>query len=370
MKPYEKIGKIIVKLMNGTVNLTVLILLLLLLTLGSYSLWDSNQVYQAASANIYEMYRPVGEDTESFAELRAINKEVIAWLTVFGTNIDYPVAQAEDNSKYVNTDIKEKYSLSGALFLDYSNAPDFTDFNSIIYGHHMDKEAMFGGIELFGDKEYFDARRYGSLFHHGREYGLEFFAFMEIDAYDFTVYNPAVSRDNRQSYIDNLIEKAKNTRDIGVTINDNILLLSTCTSNSTNGRHILVARTLTDVPEDTFESEELWIEGQGVDDQSGVSVVNRIPTWGWIILWVLLLLLIFIIIDMIRGLKNPSKRAKQEKQSKQNQKDKQDKSNKQKSQSEQNKQGKQNEQSEQVRQNKKGKQSKRKRVKRRRKERR
>ena len=308
MKPYEKIGKIIVKLMNGTVNIAVLILLLLLLVFGSYSLWDSNTVYQAAEANVYEMYRPVVEDTDSFEELQAINSEVIAWLTVFGTNIDYPVAQAEDNSKYVNTDIKEKYALSGALFLDYSNAPDFTDFNSIIYGHHMDKEVMFGGIEFFGSKEYFDARRYGSLFHHGREYGLEFFAFMEVDAYDFTIYSPAVPMDSRQSYIDNLINKAKNIRDVGVTINDNIVLLSTCTSNSTNGRHILAARILADVPENAFEHEELWIEGHGIDEHSGTSIISRIPTWGWIILWILLLLLIFIIVDMIRGLRKQRRR--------------------------------------------------------------
>ena len=296
--------------MNGTVNLAVLILLLLLLVYGSYSLWDSNQVFQAADANQYAMYKPSVEETESFEELQAINDEVIAWLTIYGTNVDYPVAQADNNSKYVNTDIKGKYSLSGALFLDYQNAPDFSDFNSIIYGHHMDKQVMFGGIEYFGDKTYFDDRRYGSLFHGGREHGLEFFAFMHVDAYDFTVYNVTVTDDGRQAFIDNLYEKATNTRDIGVTIDDNILLLSTCTSDSTNGRHILAARILDETFTNTFPTggDEGGLGIGGIDDQSGVTILDRIPVWGWIVLWILLLLLILIIIDGIRDVTRKGKR--------------------------------------------------------------
>jgi sortase, SrtB family len=316
MKPYEKFGKIVVKMLNSTVNLAVLILLLLLLVFGSYSMWDSHQVYQAADANQYAMYKPTNEVSEGFVDLKAINDEVMAWLTIYGTNVDYPVAQAEDNSKYVNTDIKGKYSLSGALFLDYQNAPDFSDFNSIIYGHHMDKQVMFGGIENFGDKAYFDGRRYGNLFHSGKEHGLEFFAFMHVDAYDFAVYNPRVSEDGREKFIDMLYEKASNTRDIGLTIEDNILLLSTCTSDSTNGRHILAARIVDETFINPFpEGEEVGLGIGGIDGQGGISILDRIPIWGWFVLWALLLLLILLIIDGIRSLTKKGKK-KSEKESK------------------------------------------------------
>ena len=313
MKPYEKVGKIIVKMLNSTVNLAVLILLLLLLVFGSYSMWDSRQVYQAAEANQYAAYKPTTETTESFADLQAINSEVIAWLTIYGTNIDYPVAQAEDNSKYINTDIKGQYSLSGALFLDYLNAPDFSDFNSIIYGHHMDKQVMFGGIEYFGEKAYFDERPFGNLFHSGKEHGLEFFAFMHVDAYDFTIYNTSVHGDRRQEFIDNLYEKATNTRDIGVTIDDNIVLLSTCTSDSTNGRHILAARIVDETFSNTFQVEEKGRLGiGGIDGQAGVTILDRIPIWGWVVLWIVLLLLILIIIDGIRSITKKGKKNKKE----------------------------------------------------------
>ena len=304
MKPYEKIGKIVVKMSNSTVNFAVLILLLLLLVFGSYSMWDSHQVYSEADANQYAMYKPTNETVEGFNELHAINGEIMAWLTVYGTNVDYPVAQADNNSKYVNTDAKGKYSLSGALFLDYQNAPDFSDFNSIIYGHHMDKQVMFGGLEYFGNKTFFDEKRYGNLFYSGKEHGLEFFAFMHVDAYDYTVYNINVAENGRQKFIANLYDKAMNTRDIGVTADDNILLLSTCTSDSTNGRHILAARILDETFANPFldgeTAEDLGIGG--IDGQSGVSILDRIPVWGWVVLWILLLLLILLIIDRIRGI--------------------------------------------------------------------
>ncbi|MCG4817374.1 class B sortase, partial [Collinsella aerofaciens] len=73
----------------------------------------------------------------SFEQLKELNPEVFGWLTVYGTNIDYPVTQGKDNWKYVNTNALGEYSLSGAIFLDYTNRKDFQDFNSILYGHHM-----------------------------------------------------------------------------------------------------------------------------------------------------------------------------------------------------------------------------------------
>ena len=112
---------------------------MLLILYGVYAFWDTRQVYDAASAQKYETYKPKKDDSMSFEQLQAQNSEVIGWLHVYGTKIDYPFTQAEDNSKYVNTDVMGEYALSGSLFLDCMNAPDFSNFNNIIYGHHMEK---------------------------------------------------------------------------------------------------------------------------------------------------------------------------------------------------------------------------------------
>ena len=165
----QNMAKKAVRTANSLVNFAVLAAILLLLAFGCYALWDSNQVYNAANAAQYEIYKPTAADEgKSFGELQAINPEVFSWLTVYGTNIDYPVTQGGDNMKYVNTNAEGSYSLSGSIFLDYENSRDFSDFNSILFGHHMEKQAMFGEIGLFSDKDYFNARLYGSLYYNGR----------------------------------------------------------------------------------------------------------------------------------------------------------------------------------------------------------
>jgi sortase B len=304
------IGRAAVKIANSIVNFTVLIVILLLVAVAAYAIWDSDQVYQAAGAAQYAVYKPSveEEDSISFSELQAINPEVFSWLTVYGTNIDYPVTQGVNNEKYVSTDAFGKYSLSGAIFLDCMNSKDFQDFNSILYGHHMEKQAMFGEIGLFSTKTYFDGRAYGNLYYDGKDHGLEFFAFVRADAYDSGIFTPGIEgAEDRQTYLGNLLEKALYTRDIGVTTEDRIILLSTCSSDSTNGRDILVARITDELYSDPFTMEEKDDTNRqrvSVDRQPGIW--ERIPLWAWIALPVILLLLIVIV------LMNRRKRSKEQ----------------------------------------------------------
>ena len=282
----ENIGKKAVRMANSILGLIVLSVILLLAAFGCYALWDSNQIHQAADAARYEIYKPCAEDGEkSFGELQALNPEVCSWLTVYGTNIDYPVTQGGDNMKYVNTGAEGSYSLSGSIFLDCENSRDFSDFNSILFGHHMEKQTMFGEIGLFSDKGYFDARPYGNLYYAGRDHGLEFFAFVHADAYDSSVFAAGVTgSEQQQAYLDGLLEKAAFTRDIGVTVNDRIVLLSTCSSDSTNGRDILIARITDDTFDDAFKPTEINNTGTqaAADGQPGIWA--WLPAWSWIAL--------------------------------------------------------------------------------------
>ena len=193
----------------------------------------------------------------SFLELQTINSDVFAWLTVYGTNIDYPVVQGNDNLRYVNTNAKGRHAASGAIFLDYQNCPGFTDFNSIFYGHHMERQAMFGEIGLFWDSEFFAARRYGMLYWDGEMHGIEFFAFIHVDAFDRQIFRAGISdNDERQIYLDRIFDEAINIRnDISITVHDQIIMLSTCSSRSTNGRDILIGKLISEVHDNPFEVE-------------------------------------------------------------------------------------------------------------------
>ncbi len=252
----NKAGRKAVKAASSVISFTVLAALVLLTAFTAYAVWDSWQIYEAADKAQYAVYKPtVKSGGKTFAELQAANGEVIAWLCVYGTNIDYPVTQCEDNMKYVNTNAQGEYSLSGSIFLDAENSNDFTDFNSILYGHHMEKHAMFGEIGNFSDKNVFASHEYGNLYVNGENRGIEFFAFVHTDAYNMAVFKANV-KDNHQEYLDNLLSNAVHKRDADVSAEDSLILLSTCSSASTNGRDILVGKITRETYKDRFEKTE------------------------------------------------------------------------------------------------------------------
>ena len=244
-------------LVSGIIDLFVLLVILLLIAFSCFALWDTHHVVQEAAAARYQVYKPVEEEhNASFEELRAINPEVFSWITIYGTNIDYPVVQGPDNMEYVSTDVEGRYSLTGSIFLDSRQNRDFSSFPNILYGHHMEKKAMFGEIGSFTDKPYFDARRYGALFYDGKHHGLEIMALIHADAYDNSIYQANIQgQEGREAYIKHLMSKVLHNRGPALTPNDRIILLSTCSDIATNGRDILVAKIVDHLYENPFKDE-------------------------------------------------------------------------------------------------------------------
>ncbi len=273
---------------NGLINTALLIVILVLITFGVYAIWDINTVVEKAMPVQYEVYKPV-EDGVSFQELQAINPEVTGWLTIYGTNIDYPVVQGEDNAKYLTTDAEGNYSLSGAIFMDYRNDKSFGDFNSIIYGHHMDMNAMFGDVSDFKDRRFFENYKYGNLYFDGMDHGFEIFAFLEVDAYNTRVYMPGIADDEGKLwYTGELHTDAMYQREIGLSTTDRIVLLSTCTADITNGRHILVGRITDEVFPDAFLVEVEQKKKETVDEIQAMQLRDLAPLITLIIIIVLM----------------------------------------------------------------------------------
>ena len=264
----KKIAKFIVKGIDYMVNLIALLLVLMTMFLSCYMLWDSNQVYQAADAKNYEAYIPTEKHTKSFEELQKINPDVIGWIRVNDTNINYPLLQTDDDDTYINTDAEGNYSLSGAIFLHCGNKPDFSDFNNIIYGHHMEKEKMFGDIGNFTDET--------------------FYALMQVDAYNETIFNvcPDTS-EAKQAYLLEIIDNALYKRELNITEDDHLVLLTTCTSDMTNGRNVLVGRLTDQVYPEKEKAKNL---GTGIDQLK--DMITNVPVIIWMILIIIVLLLL------------------------------------------------------------------------------
>jgi sortase B len=230
-------------------NATIAIILIVTLLFGGFGLWDTWNIYRHAALDDELLkYKPyaTGEDTPNptLEELQKINKDVFAWLTVDDTNIDYPVVQGGSNQDYLNQAIDKSFSLSGSIFLDYRNAKDFSDSYSLIYGHHMEGEVMFGEIPYFLESDYFQSHTTGTVFTIEHTYYIQWFACVETDAYDSMIYTPTAYTDqDSMAELLNYIEKsAVQYRDIGVSTSDRLIALSTCASAATDGRVILIGR--------------------------------------------------------------------------------------------------------------------------------
>ena len=249
------------KIFAKIANLKVVFLLLVFLLYNGYS-----------SLPVIATYG--NEDELGFEQLQEINPNVFGWINVYGTNIDYPLLQGDDNHRYTYTNARGEPAMSGAIFLDFRNNQDFTDFNSIVYGHDMARSVMFGDISNFNQADYFESRQYGMIFTGEEYYGLEIFAFMLVDAHDFEIYYPTmVNTSDKELLLQRVFAEAIHLRDVDVTTNDRIVILSTCTPTATNGRHILVARLMDEVPEDVFDGSPTGHdEGDGLFRVFGLDV--------------------------------------------------------------------------------------------------
>lgn len=256
----------VVKGLHILFDFVIISVIVILVLLALFTSWETGRIYRQSDAEKLASYKPTAEDNLSFAELQKINPEVMAWLTVYGTPIDYPVAQAETNEKYVNQDLFGSFSLTGALFLDHNNDPHFTDKNNIIFGHHMEKEMMFGNLDEFRDEAYFKAHNTGNLYVDGRNLGIKMFAWLDVDAYDPNIYNTKITTEEEQALlIDTLKEKSEVFIDGVATPNKRILQLSTCGTDTTNERYILAAIITEETYENPYPSddERRILEGGG-----------------------------------------------------------------------------------------------------------
>ena len=229
----EKALKII-DIFDRFIEKIFLLFFLLLFLIGGYTMYDTYIVYNSADNTDLRSYKPIiSVEAEEGWDMSALSKDVVAWLTVDDTTIDYPIMQGKDNSEYLNKNPFGEYSLSGSIFLDYRNSSDFSDQYSLIYGHHMEYGKMFGALDNFIKKDYFDKHRTGTLTIANKTYKIKFFAALEADGSVSEIFEPNKSN-NRLNYIrENAIifYEPEGTK---------LIALSTCKFPETTDRTIIV----------------------------------------------------------------------------------------------------------------------------------
>lgn len=241
-----RVGNRILSIMAG-------ILILLMLSYGVYSLWDTYKIYANSFADEELLkFRPTddGEDNPTLKYLKKLNPDVKAWIQVPKTNIDYPVVQGQDDMEYINKNVYGEFELSGAIFLSCLNKDDFSDPYNLVYGHNMKNGGMFADVADFTNKEYFETHQKGKLYLTDATRKIRFFACMKVTAADAKIYHPdGYRKENLKDLLDYIQANAVQYRDVNVADENSLIALSTCSEAETNGRVVLIGKLEREVAE-------------------------------------------------------------------------------------------------------------------------
>ncbi|MDR1713528.1 MAG: class B sortase [Coriobacteriales bacterium] len=178
----------------------------------------------------------------NWAALQAINPDIIAWVLIPGTNVNYPVVQGTDNEYYLTHLADGTYSPAGAIFSDYENSRALDGRSNFIYGHNMLDGTMFSDLTNFNDRAYFDEHRRIILCTPTRQLELESIAILECSAYAEVRQLQFVDDTDFTAYLTDLLGYAVNMDETAAEGVYRVYCFSTCTDYGNVNRSILIAR--------------------------------------------------------------------------------------------------------------------------------
>lgn len=178
--------------------------------------------------------KPVPPITVDFAQLQQINPDIVGWIYIEAIpKISYPVVRGEDNDYYLHHTVEGVRNSSASIFMDFHNKGDFSDTNTIVYGHNMKNQSMFGLLKNLRDQSVYDQSPYFWILTPENNYRYEVFSARAVP-YDDEVYTlySAGGEEFRQ-YLEKMQAASDVKNSITFTGNEKAITLSTCTSSET-----------------------------------------------------------------------------------------------------------------------------------------
>ncbi len=184
-----------------------------------------------------------------FDVLHESNEDVVAWLFCPDTKLDYPVVYSGDNETYLHADLAKEYSAAGTLFVDGDDQGDFTDWNTIIYGHNMRNGSMFHMITEYASQDFYDQHPIIYLYTEDERYEIQLLAGCVVAGDDEIYSVRKYSKENRKTMESLLkkstfayVDKEEEARNSSVIFSESskLVTLSTCSYEYNNARYILV----------------------------------------------------------------------------------------------------------------------------------
>lgn len=207
-----------------------------------YARWQSSKQTQ----QIIDQYvKPAGEPepqgdpdriTVNFDGLLQENSDVAAWIYCANTNINYPVMQGSDNDYYLSHLMDGSYNAGGSIFMECSNQADFSDRNTILYGHHMKNGSMFANLMNFKKSGYYEQHDHMYIMTPQCTYRLDLLAGAVVDP-DYAIYSTYPT----QAAIDSIMSRSTFQSAVPLPGEEGRLVtLSTCSYEYDDARYVVL----------------------------------------------------------------------------------------------------------------------------------
>ncbi len=175
-----------------------------------------------------------------FESLQAINPDVVGWICIEGTDINYPVVQGTDNSYYINHMFNGDSNSAGSIFMDYRNRRDLSGRNTVLYGHNMKNGTMFNQINQYKSQDFYDLHPTGLLITPEANYKIQFVAGYVTDLNSDAWKLEFASDGEFSQWLENAISQSTFTGAVTPAPGDRVITLSTCTYEYSDARYVLI----------------------------------------------------------------------------------------------------------------------------------
>ena len=255
----------------------VLLVVFILIFVGSvgylgYYYWKSaqNRANYQTLREVYDsptLIAPAGYPSDydkSFAALWEINPDIVGWISIDGTDLDYPVVQTTDNTTYYRTNFEGEYSEHAVPFVDAAVDLSKPSTNTIIYGHNIRTDGqMFNILKGYTSLEYYQQHpviQFDSVYREGKYKIISIFYTNTLaehgEIFPYHEFIDAASEQETQEYIDDVLIRSIINTGVDVLPSDELLTLSTCTYEFHEARFVIVARKVRDGESETVDTSQ------------------------------------------------------------------------------------------------------------------
>lgn len=173
-----------------------------------------------------------------FAALQQLNPDVVGWIYLEGTDINYPIVQGFDNEVYLYHLVSGEYNSAGSIFLDAGASSAFLSRNHPVYGHHMKNGTMFADLVEYRSQEFYDAHPVAYLLTPEKNYKVYLFSAYTADALD-DAWQIRFSDAEYACWLEEIQKKSCFSGDVTATTDDRIVTFSTCTYETDDARFVV-----------------------------------------------------------------------------------------------------------------------------------